>query len=149
MTDSVAPDAIPICRSVPAEVGQAVPVTKRRGQPKPSATGRLIWSSTGYRLLDQQGIELQPADGELTREDVQARLSDPSVRVVVYAGASALRWYSGDDSGRVWKDEIAPNFHDTPGWRPPPSARGQRPFHALRWTYPGRRADVLMFTDYD
>jgi hypothetical protein len=47
----------------------------------------------------------------------------------------------------VWPQEIAPNFHDTAGWKPPPGAPGQNPYHAMAWRRGDRR--LLLITDFD
>jgi hypothetical protein len=58
---------------------------------------------------------------------------NPDVPVVISAGACPLRWLDGEDRNTVWRREIAPNFHDSPGWKPPPGAPGQNPYHAPAW----------------
>jgi hypothetical protein len=47
----------------------------------------------------------------------------------------------------AWKTELAPDFHDRPGWRPPAGAPGQLPFHAELWQSDDHR--VVLFTDRD
>ncbi|HET9442327.1 MAG TPA: hypothetical protein VFO65_03320 [Acidimicrobiales bacterium] len=47
----------------------------------------------------------------------------------------------------VWRSEIAPNFHDVVGWKPPVGAPGQLQFHAMVWQRGDRR--LLLITDFD
>lgn len=122
-------------------------MARKRTQPSASQNGRLLWTATGTRLWDRGGSEWEPMDGELTRRETEAMVRDPNVPVAISVGARPLRWLDGNDRITVWQREIAPNFHDTPDWNPPPGAPGQNPYHALAWRRGDRR--LLLITDFD
>lgn len=106
-----------------------------------------MWASTGSRLWDRAGVEWEDTGEELTRTDAEAMMNQPDVEVAISVGTASLSWLDGAERRRVWRDEVAPNFHDQPGWRPPPSAPGQLPYHATLWRNDDRR--LVLITDFD
>ena len=105
-----------------------------------------MWASAGNRLWDRDGLEWEDADAEVDRAEAERMLRSADVPVVVSMGTGPLRWLDGDERMSVWRNEIAPNFHDLPGWKPPPGAPGQLPFHATVWRRGDRR--LLLITDF-
>ncbi len=118
-------------------------MSKRRKQKAPRwPNGRLDL----HGLWDRNG-DLWLMGEELDRTMATALVSDRAVLVVVSWCAEPLRWLEDREREGVWRNEILPNFHDEPGWRPPPGAPGQLPFHALVFRR-GQR-NLLLVTDYD
>jgi hypothetical protein len=74
-------------------------------------------------------------------------LAGASIPVAVSWCTGPLRWLDGPERMTVWKPEIAPNFHDVAGWRPPPGTPGQLPLHAFLWRRPGEH--MMLITDLD
>ena len=105
-----------------------------------------MWAAAGSRLWDRDGLEWEPGE-EVGRSDAEAMARRADVPVVVSTGSRPLRWLDGADRMSVWRSEIDPNFHDAPGWTPPPGPPGQKPYHAMAC----RRGDrsLLLITDFD
>ena len=120
--------------------------SKRRSKGK-SQNGRLLWSAGGRRLWDREGMEWESAGTEVDRVEAERILRSADVPVAVSVGSSTLRWLDGGERMSVWAIEIAPNFHDVAGWRPPVGAPGQLPFHATLWRRGEHR--LLLITDHD
>lgn len=101
----------------------------------------------GSRLWDRDGLEWTDSGAEVDRGEAERLLADPDVPAVLSMCTGPLRWLDGRDRLQVWRTEIAPNFHDVPGWKPPAGAPGQLPFHATVW----KRGDelLLLITDFD
>ncbi|HEV7760109.1 MAG TPA: hypothetical protein VGO78_14005 [Acidimicrobiales bacterium] len=116
---------------------------KRRGG-QPSERGRLSWDG---RLWDRAGRSHVRVVDELDRATVVDLLAAIDVEVAVSACSGPLRWVEPQERMAVWKTELAPDFHDQPGWRPPAEAPGQLPFHAELWQSDDHR--VVLFTDRD
>jgi hypothetical protein len=110
----------------------------------PSEHGRLSWDG---RLWDRSGQVFECSEVELTRNEAEALLNASDVQVAISWCNTALRWLGPHERRRVWLNELAPNFHDTPGWKPPADAPGQLPFHAEIWRSGGK--SVLLITDRD
>jgi hypothetical protein len=91
-------------------------------------------------------VEFERSEQELTRKATAGLVRDP-VEVAISRGAGPLRWIPPHERDDVWRMEIEPNFHDQPGWKPPPSAPGQLPFHAEVWSRGEKR--VVLITDRD
>ncbi len=108
-----------------------------------------MWAAGGgSRLWDREGFEWQDADKEVDHAEAERMLRSADVPVVISMGAGPLRWI--DDVAErvaVWRSEIAPNFHDVAGWKPPRGAPGQLQFHATVWQRGDRR--LLLVTDFD
>ncbi len=111
---------------------------------KRSSQGRLSWDG---RLWDPAGVLYERSVDELARTEALALLRDRNVQVAVAHASRPLRWIEHEGREAVWNQELAPNFHDQPNWRPPRDAPGQLPFHAELWTSGERR--VLLLTDRD
>ena len=109
-----------------------------------SEHGRLSWDG---RLWDRSGQVFERSEDELTRSEAEVLLNAPDVQVAISWCNTSLRWLSSDERRQVWLQELVPNFHDTPDWKPPPDAPGQLPFHAELWRSGG--ASVLLITDRD
>ena len=92
-------------------------------------------------------MEFRRTEEELVRTAAADLVKDAIVEVAVSCGAGRLRWISLDERQDVWRSEIEPNFHDQPGWKPPPSAPGQLPFHAELWS--SGEKQVVLITDRD
>lgn len=117
---------------------------KRKKQKAPRwPNGRI----DAHGLWDRDGDLWTISEEELDRKAAGSLIGDPTVPVVVSWCAGPLRWLDGGERQEVWRDEILPNFHDEPGWRPPPGAPGQLPFHAEAWQQGTRR--LLLITDRD
>jgi hypothetical protein len=84
---------------------------------------------------------------ELTRTQAADLVRDQQVQVAISLGAGPLRWLDSSERGAVWRQDIAPNFCDEPGWKPPANAPGQLPFHAELWR--SGEQQVLLVTDRD
>ncbi len=111
---------------------------------KRSSQGRLSWDG---RLWDPAGVLYQRTVDELPRSQALALLRDSKVQVAVSHASGPLRWIEHERRETIWSQELAPNFHDEPNWRPPRDAPGQLPFHAELRTSGERR--VLLVTDRD
>jgi hypothetical protein len=116
----------------------------KRSKPRSTGRGRLSWDG---RLLNRSGVEFEKSVAELTRKAAEDLVHDPAVEVAISIGGAPLRWVSPRDRNAAWRSDIGPNFHDQPGWKPPPFARGQLPFHAELWSGDGKR--VVLVTDRD
>jgi hypothetical protein len=116
--------------------------SKKRGE-APSRR-RLSWDG---RLWDTHGLEYHQVEEELTREMVITLVTDKAVVMAISRGSGSLMWPAEADRQQVWREDIEPNFHDQPGWKPPRSAPGQLPFHAELWVAGARR--LLLLTDRD
>lgn len=109
--------------------------------------GRVVWSSAGRRLWDRDSVEWEDTGRELNRVEAERVLMAPGVEVAVSEGGGGpVRWLDGPERLRVWREEIAPNFHDQPGWRPPSGAPRAQPFHATVWRH--RERWLLLLTDF-
>src|SRR4051794_28370933 len=64
---------------------------RRRGGSK-LPNGRLMWTASGSRLWDREGVEWQDAEVELSRSEAEQLLTSSEVPVVVSMGAGPLRW---------------------------------------------------------
>ncbi len=91
---------------------------------KPSGSGRLSWDG---RLWDPSGVLYEREVEELTRSEAFDLVRDPDIQVAVSHASRPLRWLAPDERQRVWREELAPNFHDEPKWKPPTGAPGQLP----------------------
>ena len=111
---------------------------------KSSGSGRLSWDG---RLWDPSGVQYEREVEELTRSEVFDFVRDANIQVAISHGSRPLRWLAPDQRQRVWREELAPNFHDEPNWKPPTGAPGQLPFHAELWKSGARR--VVLVTDRD
>ncbi len=111
---------------------------------RPSGSGRLSWDG---RLWDPSGVLYKREVEELTRSEAFDLVRDPDIQVAVSHASRSLRWLPPDQRQRVWRDEVAPNFHDEPNWKPPIGAPGQLPFHAELWKSGAGR--VVLLTDRD
>ncbi|HEX2849554.1 MAG TPA: hypothetical protein VHN98_03340, partial [Acidimicrobiales bacterium] len=96
------------------------------GGERPPAGGRFVWSAGGAPS-DRDRLPWADRGRELNRLEAARLLSLPTVEVAVAGEGGTRRWLDGGERRRVWRDEIEPNFHDQPGWRPPPSAPRRRP----------------------
>ncbi|HEX7169036.1 MAG TPA: hypothetical protein VF230_18805 [Acidimicrobiales bacterium] len=117
-------------------------MTSRKGNR--AGRGRLSWDG---RLCDPQGREYTREADDLDRDGARVLLGQRNVQVAISSGGRPLRWLAPGEREPMWRAEIAPNFHDEPGWRAPRDAPGQLPFHAELW----RSGDesVLLLTDRD
>ena len=115
-----------------------------RSKGKPSASGRLSWDG---RLWDPSGVLYEREVEEVTRSEAFALVRDSDIQVAVSHASRPLRWLAPDQRQKGWSEELAPNFHDEPNWKPPTGAPGQLPFHAELWKSGARR--VLLVTDRD
>ena len=102
----------------------------------------------GSRLWDRDGLEWTDSGEELDQAESERLLADLAVPAVMSMGAGPLRWLDGSERLHVWRTDIAPNFHDVSGWKPPPGAPGQKPFHVTMWKRDGG-AVLLLITDFD
>jgi hypothetical protein len=88
---------------------------------RPTERGRLSWDG---RLSDPAGVVYERHVEELTKGEALALLAEGDVQVAVSLASRPLRWLSTDERHTVWRQEVAPNFHDAPNWRPPRDAPG-------------------------
>jgi hypothetical protein len=100
-----------------------------------------------YHRPDPSGVLYEREVEELTRSEAFALVRDPDTQVAISHGSRPLRWLAPDERQTVWLEELAPNFHDEPNWKPPKGAPGQLPFHAELWKSGARR--VVLVTDRD
>lgn len=112
--------------------------------PRNGTSPRLSWDG---RLWDRSGALFEIENDELTRNEASDLIEAPDVQVAIPWCSTGLRWIEEGERTQVWRKEISPNFHDTPGWKPPPTAKGQLPFHAELWRSNGQR--LLLITDRD
>jgi len=89
---------------------------------KTSGTGRLSWDG---RLWDPSGVLYEREVEELTRSEALALVRDPDIQVAVSHASRPLRWLASDQRQTVWLEEVDPNFHDEPNWKPPTGAPGR------------------------
>ena len=118
-------------------------MAKKRALPN----GRLLWGGGGSRLWDRAGDEWQPTGDELDRVEAQHAVERPDVQVAMSVGTAPLRWLDGPARLDAWRNEILPNFHDVPGWKPPPGSPGQKPLHATVWKR--GETELILITDLD
>ena len=102
---------------------------------------------TDDSLVDDVGYQWHRANKDLGRGAIARLLADPDVRVGVHAGRAMLRWIADAERGRVWAEEIDPNFHDRVSDETATSTPGKMPFHATLWRRRGKQ--LLVFDDFD
>lgn len=85
------------------------------------------------RLWDALGREWRRTNDELSREEIGRLLRRDDVQVGVHTSRSVLRWVAPKERQKTWAQEIEPNFHDRPDYRPPDGAPGQAsvPWHSV------------------
>jgi hypothetical protein len=101
----------------------------------------------GEHRQDASGVLYERDAEELTRSEALAVLSDPDIQIAISHASRPLRWLAADQRQRVWREELSPDFHDEPNWKPPTGALGQLPFHAELWKSGACRGVLL--TDRD
>lgn len=99
------------------------------------------------RLWDPSGVLYEREVEELTTREAFALVRDSDIQAAVSHASRPLRWLAPHQRQTVLLEELAPNSHDEPNWKPPKGAPGQLPFHAELWRSGARR--VVLVTDRD